>query len=176
MLGFARLMDRVSDFFARICAVFIFASAMISAGNAILRYAFGLSSNAWTEIQWHLFGAAVMLGAAQVLRLNEHVRVDVLYGQLSNRKKAMIDITGMIVFMIGMCVVNLWLSWPFFYQKFVGGEMSGNAGGLILWPIAMMLPMGFALLGLQGVAEVIKRVAWLRGQYDMDLHYEKPVQ
>jgi TRAP-type mannitol/chloroaromatic compound transport system permease small subunit len=176
LIRFAHLVDALSDRFAGLAAWAVLASCAISAGNAIIRYAFDQSSNAWLEIQWYLFAACVMLGAAQVLRLNEHVRVDVVYGRWSSRTQVLIDLFGLVFFLMPVMLLMLWLSTPLFIKWFVSGEMSSNAGGLIRWPAMLMLPLGFGLLALQGVAEIIKRVGWLMHVYEMDTHYERPLQ
>jgi TRAP-type mannitol/chloroaromatic compound transport system permease small subunit len=176
LLAFARGVDWLSDRFATAAAWAVLASCLISAGNAIVRYGLDTSSNAWLEIQWYLFAACVMLGAAQVLRRNEHVRVDLLYGRCSGRVRAWIDLLGLLFFLLPVMGLMLWLSWPLFVQAFVSGERSGNVGGLVRWPALLLLPLGFALVALQGVAEAIKRVAWLRHALDLDLHYERPLQ
>jgi TRAP-type mannitol/chloroaromatic compound transport system permease small subunit len=151
-------------------------AAVFSAVNAGIRYIFDRSSNGWLEIQWYMFAACVMLGAAVVLKLNEHVRVDVLYGGRSDRTKAVIDLFGLICLMLPSMLLLVYYSWPFAYKSFVSGEMSSNAGGLIRWPVYMLLPFGFGLLALQAISEIIKRAAFLSGDYKMDIHYERPVQ
>ncbi len=176
LLGLARLVDALTDRFASFAKWALVAAAVISAGNAVVRYGFNWSSNALLEVQWYLFAAAVMLGAAKVLRLNEHVRVDVLYGQYPSRTKVLVDLGGLCLFLLPTTLVLAALSWPLFAGQYVSGEMSSQAGGLIRWPVALMLPLGLALLSLQGVAEVIKRVAWLRHEHEMDTHYDRPLQ
>jgi len=151
-------------------------SCLISAGNAFSRYAFGISSNAWLEIQWYMFGALVMLGASYTLKKNEHVRVDIVYSNVSTRRQIGIDIFGFILFMLPATVVMTYLSWPIFHNSWLLGEISGNAGGLLRWPIKIFLPIGFALLTLQGISELIKRIAMLTGHMQADLHYERPLQ
>jgi len=141
-----------------------------------VRYGFDYSSNAYLEIQWYMFATCVMLGASQVLRVNEHVRVDVLYGRLSGKGQARLDIFGLTFFLLPVMVVMVYYSWPLFVKMFVSGEMSGNIGGLIRWPAMMLLPLGFSLLFLQGLAEIIKRVAWLQHRFEGDFHYERPLQ
>jgi len=168
--------DRLTDFFAVFAKWAVLLCAGISAGNAFMRYAFSYSSNGWLEIQWYLFAACVMLGAAQVFRVNEHVRVDVIYGMLKTRSRAYIDLFGLIFFLMPAMVLFFYLSWPLFLQMLASGEGSPNAGGLTRWPAMMMLPLGFALMVLQGLAEIIKRVAWLNNAYEMDMHYERPLQ
>ena len=176
LLAFARGVDWISDRFASVAAWAVLASCFISAGNALVRYGLHTSSNAWLEIQWYLFAACVMLGAAQVLRMNEHVRVDVVYGRFPSRVRVWIDLLGLLGFLLPVMGLMLWLSWPLFTKMLASGEMSGNVGGLIRWPAMLKLPLGFALVTLQGLAEVVKRVAWLLHLHDMDLHYERPLQ
>ena len=177
LFAYVKAIDWLNVRLGKLSAFFIMASCLIAAGNAMVRWVIPtFSSNAFIEIQWYLFGAAVMLTSSWVLMVNEHVRVDVVYGRFESRGKVILDIFGMIVFLLSMSVLCMWLSWPFFLDKLNSGEMSQNAGGLIRWPIALMLPLGFALLSLQGISEIIKRVGWLNGSYNMDVHYEKPLQ
>lgn len=168
--------DALTNGFGAIAKWAVLAACLISAGNASVRYAFNVSSNAYLEIQWYLFAAVVMLGTSQVLRLNEHVRVDVLYGRYAVRTKVLIDLFGLIFFLMPVMLVMVYLSWPMFVGMYNSGEMSSNAGGLIRWPVMLMIPLGFALLILQGVSEIIKRIAWLQNKLDMDVHYERPLQ
>ncbi|MFT3665276.1 TRAP transporter small permease subunit [Piscinibacter sp.] len=176
LLAFSRLVDGLSDRFAWIAKWAVVISCLISAGNAVVRYGLDYSSNAWLEIQWYLFAACVMLGAAQVMRVNEHVRVDLLYSRLSGRGQALLDLAGFTLFVLPTMVVMIWYAWPLFLGMLRSGEMSGNIGGLIRWPAMAMLPLGFALLLLQALSEIIKRVAWLRHEYHGDFHYERPLQ
>ena len=176
LLSLARHIDRLNDRFSLFAAFAALASCVISAANALVRYGLDISSNAFLEIQWYLFAACVMLGAGQVLRLNEHVRVDLVYGRISARAKAWVDLLGIVFFLLPVMLYAGALSWDFFLGKFLSGEMSNNAGGLIRWPAAMLLPLGFGLVALQGLAELIKRVAWLAHRLEMDLHYERPLQ
>lgn len=198
-LHLAHGLDWLNDRFGWLAQWAVLASCFISAGNALVRYLLGTSSNGWLEIQWYLFAACVMLGAAQTLRLNEHVRVDVLYGRLSARSKVLLDTAGLLLFLLPVVGFLTWLTGLFFLGKLTGGmapsdsiatlglggfmhklftsgEVSSNAGGLIRWPAALMMPLGFAMVWLQGLGEVAKRVAWLRGEYDMETHYERPLQ
>lgn len=175
-LALSRGIDRINDRFAIISKWAVLASCFISAANAVVRYAFNYSSNSFLEIQWYLFAGCVMLGAAQVLRINEHVRVDVLYGLYSGRTQALIDLAGLTLFMLPSMLVMIYYSWPLFLKMYLSGEVSSNAGGLIRWPAMLMLPLGFALLFAQGISEAIKRVAWLAHKYDADFHYERPLQ
>ena len=175
-LKLAHLIDALNDRFASFAKWAILASCLISATNAAVRYGFDYSSNAFLEIQWYLFAACVMLGTAQVLRVNEHVRVDVIYGKLPARVCVGIDLFGLICFLLPVMALMLYFSFPLFMQMYRTGEMSGSAGGLIRWPAMLTLPLGFAMVLLQGVAEIIKRIGWLAHKYEMDMHYERPLQ
>ena len=176
LLRLSKLIDALNDKFAEIAKWAVLASCFISATNAVVRYLANYSSNAWLEIQWYMFAACVMLGAAQVLRLNEHVRVDVLYGQYSGKVQALVDLAGLLLFLMPEMVLMVYFSWPLFVKMYMSGEMSSNSGGLIRWPAMLMLPVGFALLLLQGISEAIKRVAWLNHKYEGEFHYERPLQ
>ncbi len=176
LLTLARWIDALNDRFASLATWAVLAACLISAANAVVRYGFDYSSNAYLEIQWYLFAACVMLGTSQVLRLNEHVRVDVLYGLYPSRSKVYIDLFGLCLFLMPVTLVILYMSVPLLMQQFTSGERSNNAGGLIRWPVTLTLPLGMALLALQGLSEIIKRVGWLTHQYEMDTHYERPLQ
>ena len=176
LLALVRLIDRITDVFARIAEVAVIASCFISAGNALVRYGLDISSNGWLEIQWYLFGACVMLGAAQVLRVNEHVRVDVLYGRYPVRAKVFVDLFGLVFFVVPVMCAMLWFSVPLLLRMYESQEMSGNAGGLIRWPAMALLPLGFGLLLLQAFSEIVKRVGWLMHKVELSLHYERPLQ
>ena len=176
LLTLARAIDWLTDVFGGFAKWAVIFSCFISALNAIIRYSFDYSSNGWLEIQWYLFAACVMLGAAQVLRVNEHVRVDVLYGMLSARAKVWVDLFGLVFFLMPVMALMLYFAFPLFLRMYVMHEMSNNAGGLIRWPAMLMLPLGFTLMLLQGLSEIIKRVGWLTHTYEMDLHYERPLQ
>ncbi len=176
LLTLARWIDALSDGFGVIAKWAVLIACLTSAGNAVVRYVFNIGSNAFLEIQWYLFAGAVMLGASQVLRLNEHVRVDVLYGQYPTRLKVWVDLLGLLLFLLPVMGLMAWLSWPMFVGMYGSGESSSNAGGLIRWPVMLLLPAGFALLCLQGLAEIIKRIGWLTQRYEMDTHYERPLQ
>jgi TRAP-type mannitol/chloroaromatic compound transport system permease small subunit len=154
----------------------VLGACLISAANAMSRYAFDLSSNAWLEIQWYLFAAIVMLGASYTLRMNEHVRVDIVYTHLSERGKEWLDLVGTAVFLVPSMLVIAWYSIPFFLQSWEVQEISGNAGGLIRWPVKILVPIGFTLVAIQGVSEIIKRAAALLGWTRFETHYERPVQ
>ena len=176
LLSLAHLIDWVNDCFATVAKWAVILACFISAGNAILRYSFDISSNAWLEIQWYLFAACVMLGAAQVLRVNEHVRVDVIYGQFPSRGQVWIDLCGLVCFLLPVMALMIYYSAPLFVRTFVSQEMSNNAGGLMRWPVILMMPLGFTLVMLQGLSEIVKRIGWLMHVYEMDLHYERPLQ
>jgi TRAP-type mannitol/chloroaromatic compound transport system permease small subunit len=141
----------------------ILGSTAISAINAVVRKAFNTSSNAYLEVQWYLFAASFLLAAGYTLLNGEHVRIDVVNSRLPKRAQIWIDIIGFAFFLTPMCLVVLYFGVPFFLQGFRSGEMSSNAGGLIRWPVYLMMPVGFALLQLQGWSELIKRIAFLRG-------------
>ncbi len=176
LLSLSRGIDALNDKFAWFAKWAVLASCLISAANAVVRYVFNYSSNAFTEIQWYLFAACVMLGAAQVMRVNEHVRVDVLYGMYSGRTQAKIDLAGMLLFVLPVMAVLIYYCWPLFAQMYRTNEMSSQSGGLIRWPVMLMLPLGFALIMLQAISEAIKRVGWLTDSYEGDFHYERPLQ
>jgi len=176
LLALSRAIDAVNEKLSWIADWLVFLSCLISAGNAFSRYAFSISSNAWLEIQWYMFGALVMLGTSYTLKKNEHVRVDIVYSNISTRKQIGVDIFGTILFLLPATLIMAFLSWPVFYNSWIEGEISGNAGGLIRWPIKIFLPLGFALLSLQGFSELIKRIAMLTGHMKADLHYERPLQ
>jgi len=164
-LAFSRTVDWISAQFGRLADWMVLAACLISAGVAALRYSnLATPSNAWLEIQWYLFAGVVMLGAAYTLRRNEHVRVDILYGWVAPRTRHWIDIFGMVVFLLPAMVLLAWMTWPFFIESWMRNEVSGNAGGLIRWPVKFLLPLGFALMTVQGLSELIKRIALLRGQ------------
>ena len=175
-LAFSRAIDAMNERLSLIADMLCFLSCLISAGNAFSRYAFSLSSNAWLEIQWYMFGALVMLGASYTLKKNEHVRVDIVYSNISTRKQIGVDIFGTVLFLLPATLIMTYLSWPVFYRSWIEGEVSTNAGGLTRWPIKIFLPIGFALLSLQGISELIKRIAMLTGDMKADLHYERPLQ
>jgi TRAP-type mannitol/chloroaromatic compound transport system permease small subunit len=175
-LGIAAAIDRISYAFGWIAAWFVLFSVLISAGNAVSRYLFNLSSNAWLEIQWQLFAGIFLLGAPYVLRVNGHVRVDLVYGSVSPRGKLWIDVVGIVFFLFPVMLTLSYFAWNFFVPSYVSGETSSNVGGLILWPVKFLMPLGFALLLLQGASELIKRIAGLRGLVDEPVEYEKPLQ
>ena len=176
LLRLSGLIDAMNERLSTIADWLVLLSCAISAGNAFSRYAFSISSNAWLEIQWYMFGALVMLGASYTLKRNEHVRVDIVYANVSTRRQIGIDIFGTILFLLPATLIMAYLSWPIFHNSWIENEISSNAGGLVRWPIKIFLPLGFALLSLQGVSELIKRIAMLTGHMPADLHYERPLQ
>ena len=176
LLAISGVIDAVNERFGRIANWCVLLACLISAGNALVRYGFSDSSNAWLEIQWYLFAAMFMLGAPYTLRMNEHVRVDILYGNVSPKVQLWIDLLGGILFLLPATIIIGWMSWPIFVDSFVSGEVSNNAGGLIRWPVKLLMPLGFGLLALQGISEIIKRIAALTGHRALIAKYEKPLQ
>jgi TRAP-type mannitol/chloroaromatic compound transport system permease small subunit len=175
-IAISRAIDRVSEVIGKISGYLVLACCLVSAGNAMIRYLFNYSSNAWLEIQWYMFAFVVLLGAAHTLRCNEHVRVDLIYGAISDRKRLWVDTIGIILFLLPSCLYLAWLSWPVFLLSYDQAEISPNAGGLIRWPVKLIIFAGFALLAAQGVSELIKRIGGLLGKIDIDTKYEKPLQ
>ncbi|MHA6345289.1 TRAP transporter small permease subunit [Roseivivax sp. CAU 1761] len=163
LLPLARVIDTINGVVGRAVAWLLLAAVLVSAGNAVIRKSFNLSSNAWLELQWYLFGAVFMICAAWTLREDEHVRVDVLSSRLSMRSRVWIDLVCHILFLMPFAVLMVWLSWPFFVTSYVSGEASSNAGGLIRWPAKLFVLVGFALLMAQGVSEIVKKAAMLTG-------------
>jgi len=176
LLKLSGWIDALNAKFGTLADWLVLLSCLISAGNAFSRYAFGVSSNAWLEIQWYMFAGMVLLGASYTLKRNEHVRVDIVYTNVSTRRQIGIDIFGFVLFMLPATIIMTYLSWPVFYNSWALGEVSSNAGGLLRWPVKIMLPIGFALLTLQGISELIKRIAMITGDMKADLHYERPLQ
>lgn len=199
LLRISRAIDAVGAKLAVIANVLVLSAALVSAFNAILRYGlnallyigreyetfgtldaflrwYGNNSNSFLEAQWYMFAAMVLLGAAYTLKVNEHVRVDLIYGMVSERTRTWIDLLGGIFFLLPMCAVMIYFTWPWFLEAWRSGEVSSNAGGLIRWPVKLILPVGFALVALQGVSEIIKCIAALTTDYQREYAYEKPVQ
>jgi TRAP-type mannitol/chloroaromatic compound transport system permease small subunit len=157
------LIDALNDHVGRLVYWLVLAMVLISAGNAIIRKVFSMSSNAWLELQWYLFSAVFLLAAGYTLLRNEHVRIDIITGRLSPRTQAWIDVLGTVFFLLPMTIMLTLMSWPYFVRAYEFNEISGSAGGLALWPARILLPVGFLLLSLQGVSEFIKRIAFLAG-------------
>jgi TRAP-type mannitol/chloroaromatic compound transport system permease small subunit len=163
LLTLSRLIDALNEGVGRLTYWLVLVAVLVSAGNAIIRYTFNMSSNAWLEIQWYLFSAVFLFCAGYTLLHNQHIRIDVVTGRLSPRAHAWIDILGTLLFLMPMALTVLWLSWPVFVDAYQRNEVSTNAGGLIIWPARLMVPIGFLLLVLQGISELIKRIAFLCG-------------
>lgn len=163
LLKLSRGIDWLNENCGRLFMLLILVAVLISAGNAVVRKLFHTSSNALLEIQWYLFGAIFLLCAGYTLRKNAHVRIDVLIGRLSQRAHAWIDICGGVFFLLPFCLLIVYHGWPQFLKAWAQYEMSSDAGGLVRWPVFLLIPVGFTLLGLQGVSEIIKNVAFLKG-------------
>lgn len=163
LMKFSKGVDWLNTQVGRATMWLILATTLISAGNALVRKIFNSSSNGLLEIQWYLFAAVFMLGAGYGFLKNSHVRIDFISSKLSHRARNWIDVLGIILVLFPFCIIIISLGWPFFMQAFVSGETSQNAGGLIRWPAYILIPVGFALLLLQGISELIKRIAFLRG-------------
>lgn len=176
LLALSRAIDALNEKFAVVANWLVLWACLISAGNAASRYLFSASSNAWLEVQWYLFAGMVLLGGPYTLKMNEHVRVDLLYGMVSERTRIWIDIVGGVLFLLPICLILTYFTWPWFVESWTIGETSMNAGGLLRWPVKLMLPVGFALMALQGVSEIIKRIAALEHVIDVEFKYEKPLQ
>jgi TRAP-type mannitol/chloroaromatic compound transport system permease small subunit len=176
LLKLSSAIDWVNDKFGTVANWLVLFACLISAGNAASRYLFSASSNAWLEIQWYLFAGMVLLGAPYTLKMNEHVRVDLFYGMMAERARIWIDIVCGFLFLLPICIILVYFTWPWFVDSWNIHEMSSNAGGLIRWPVKLLLPVGFALMALQGVSEIIKRIAALEHVVDMHFDYEKPLQ
>ncbi len=166
LLRLSQGIDWLNDRVGRLVLWLVLIAALISAGNAVIRKLFDMSSNAWLEIQWYLFSAIFLLCAGYTLLRNEHVRIDVFLHRLSGRTQNWIDIFGLLFFLLPASVLVIWLAWPLVVNAYISGEMSQNAGGLIRWPVFALLPAGFFLLTLQGISELIKRIAYLKGLID----------
>jgi TRAP-type mannitol/chloroaromatic compound transport system permease small subunit len=173
LLKLSKLIDSVNEWIGKLTMWLVLAAVIISAGNATLRKAFNIGSNAWLEIQWYLFGAVFMLGVGYVMLKNAHVRIDFISGKLSKRTNAIIDAVGIVVFTIPLAIIMIDLGWPMFERAWTTGEMSQNAGGLIRWPAWALLPLGFAILLLQALSELIKRIAFITGHRDEPFSVEE---
>jgi TRAP-type mannitol/chloroaromatic compound transport system permease small subunit len=166
LLRLSKLIDSLNEWIGKFIMWLVLAAVLISAGNAILRKAFSIGSNAWLEIQWYLFAGVFMLGVGYVFLKNGHVRIDFISSRLSRRTNAIIDILGIVIFIIPLSLILIDLSWPLFLRALRMGEMSQNAGGLIRWPVLLLMPVGFFILLIQSLSELIKRVAFLTGHRD----------
>jgi TRAP-type mannitol/chloroaromatic compound transport system permease small subunit len=199
LLKLSRAIDRINEQFGVLANWFVLLSCLVSAGNAAVRYGingllalaqdfpflhgigsgigwYGNHANAFLEAQWYMFTAIVLLGGPYTLKVNEHVRVDLFYGMVSDRARIWIDIIGGLLFLLPICLILIYFTWMWFLDSFQIGEQSNNAGGLVRWPVKLLLPVGFALMALQGISEIIKRVAALEHVIDADFKYEKPLQ
>ena len=163
LLALSRLIDALNEFIGKWVGWLILAAILVSAVNAVIRKTFNMSSNAWLELQWYLFGAAFLLAAAYTLKQNEHIRIDIVYGAFSRRVQHWIDLLGHLFFLMPFVLLMVYYFVPYVSLSFRTGEMSTNAGGLILWPAKLMLLVGFSLLAIQGVSEIIKKIAVMRG-------------
>ena len=191
--------DAVNDVFGVIANWLVLLACLLSAGNAFVRYglntmlslhqmfpllpglegfvgAYGRNANSFLEGQWYMFAGMVLFGAAYTFKVNEHVRVDLVYGMVSERTRILIDIFGIVLFLLPMCLILIYFTWPWFLESFRGNEASSNAGGLIRWPVKLVLPVGFMLMALQGFSELIKRIAALQHHFALQYQYEKPLQ
>ena len=163
LLALSRIIDRVNERVGRAVYWLVLAAVLVSSGNAVVRYLFDYSSNGWLELQWYLYSGFFLVGAGYTLLRNEHVRIDIISSRLDPRTRAWIDLLGGIFFLLPMATIIMVLSWPVFTQSYALTEYSPNAGGLLRWPVKLMIPAGFFLLAIQGVSEIIKRAAFLRG-------------
>jgi TRAP-type mannitol/chloroaromatic compound transport system permease small subunit len=162
----SRAIDKLNEVIAGAVAWALLLAVVICTGNALVRYIFNNSSNAWLEIQWYLFAAMFLLASAHTLKRDEHVRIDVVAGRFSRRTQVWIDLFGFFLFLLPICGVILYYGVPYALQSIQNGEMSSNAGGLIVWPAKLLIPVGFVLMILQGLSEIIKRIAYLGGKLD----------
>jgi TRAP-type mannitol/chloroaromatic compound transport system permease small subunit len=176
LLKVAHFIDALNERVGKVATFLVLLAALVSAGNAAARYALGMGSNAWLEIQWYMFSAIFLLGASHTLNKNEHVRVDILYGAVPQRAQTWIDLLGAIFFLMPAAVLLCWYSWGYFHVSYLQNEDSSNFGGLLRWPVKLLMPVGFGLLALQGVSEIIKRIGVLAGHDELVLRYEKPLQ
>ena len=163
LLALSRAIDKLNERVGHLVYWLVLAAVLISAANAVVRKAFNVSSNSFLEIQWYLFSVVFLFCAGYTLLRNQHVRIDVIAGRLSPQAQAWIDILGTLFMLLPMSLIVMWLSWPVFVQAFERHEVSTNTGGLIIWPARLMMPIGFFLLSIQGISELIKRIAFLRG-------------
>jgi TRAP-type mannitol/chloroaromatic compound transport system permease small subunit len=174
LIALSRMIDALNEKIGLAVGWALLAAVLICSGNALIRYTFNMSSNGWLEIQWYLFSAMFLLGAAYTLRRNEHVRIDVVAGRFSKRTQVWIDLFGFLLFMLPMTLLILYFAVPFALTSIRNQELSMNAGGLILWPAKLLIPLGFLLLSLQGISELIKRIGYLQGKVDAS-EFEKQV-
>jgi len=172
LLKLSATVDSFSNLIGKLIRWLVLGSVLISAGNAIIRKIFNISSNGFLEIQWYLFAGVFLLGSGFAFMRNVHVRIDFISGKLSKRTNTIIDILGIVVFIVPLCLMMVWLSWPLFSTALATGEMSQNAGGLIRWPAYLLMPLGFGLLFVQALSELVKRIAFLKGLRDEPMSVE----
>jgi TRAP-type mannitol/chloroaromatic compound transport system permease small subunit len=163
LLMISRGIDRINETVGKIVYWLVLFAVVVSSVNAVIRYAFNMSSNSWLELQWYFFGGIFLLCAGYTLLRNEHIRIDVVSSRLSPKTRNWIEVVGAVLFLLPLSIGMMWLSWPIFINAIVSGEMSGNAGGLIRWPARLIIPVGFFLLSLQAISELIKRIAVMQG-------------
>lgn len=166
LISLSKLIDALNEKIGHAVSWALLAAVLICSGNALIRYAFNMSSNAWLEIQWYLFSAIFLLATSYTLRRNEHVRIDVIAGRFSKRTQVWIDLFGFLLFLLPMTLIILYYAVPYALISLQNQELSSNAGGLIVWPAKMLIPLGFFLLTLQGISELIKRVGYLMGKVE----------
>ncbi|WP_421988340.1 TRAP transporter small permease subunit [Roseococcus sp.] len=180
LLSASHAIDVLNRWVSRLAVWAVLLACVVSAGNAAVRYLVSYSSNSWLEVQWYLFTVIVMLGAGYTLHRNEHVRVDLVYGNLPSRARLWVDVFGLVLFLGPAMAMLAWMTWPFFLDSWQRQESSSNAGGLLRWPVKLILPIGFALIFLQGISELIKRVAALIGtapdEVELVAEYVRPEQ
>ena len=176
LLAISRVIDWINARLGVVARWLVLIACLLSAGNAASRYVLSASSNAWLEIQWYLFSGIFLLGASYTLKVNEHVRVDLIYAYVSGRTRLWIDIFGLIFFLLPATIILAKMTWPFFLDSWMRDEQSNNAGGLARWPVKLLLPVGFVLLSAQGISELIKRFAALRGLIELETKYDRPLQ
>jgi TRAP-type mannitol/chloroaromatic compound transport system permease small subunit len=163
LLRLAHWIDALNERIGKLVYWCVLFAVLISAGNAMMRYSLNMSSNAWLEIQWYLFSVIFLLCSGYTHLRNEHIRIDIITGHMSRRAQTWIDVIGGVVFLLPMSILIMWLSWPVFVESWVRDEVSASAGGLTVWPVKLLMPVGFLLLTLQGISETIKRIAFLTG-------------
>jgi TRAP-type mannitol/chloroaromatic compound transport system permease small subunit len=199
LLKLSHAIDEINARFGVVSNWLVLFACVLSAGNAAVRYGingmlalaadipqlhglasgiswYGNNANSFLELQWYMFAGMVLLGGPYTLKMNEHVRVDLVYSMVSERARIWIDIIGGLLFLLPICVILIYFTWPWFIESYQLGEQSNNAGGLLRWPVKLILPVGFALMALQGISELIKRVAALQHLIEAEFKYEKPLQ
>lgn len=163
LLAFSKLVDFVNEKIGRALSWIVLAAVLVSTVNAVVRKVFSNSSNAWLELQWYMFSAIFLMCAAYTLMRNEHIRIDIISSRLTRSTRNWIDVGGHLIFLLPLCALMVYEAWPYFWLSFTSGEHSSNAGGLIRWPVKILIVIGFAMMFLQGLSELIKRIAFMRG-------------